>query len=160
MEFEVEWDEKERAKWGGVDPDEIDVERYIFFTLLSNREFDRNSMRIIGAEAYKDSFYRTNITPEKYKCSKCSSSNIKLWRQYQTFADNIELLCGSCALKDQNKTGPIDDNGRIKGEYGFTDQIGWLVPAVPTEDGDTFWGYTSVPSSGCRWWRNLPTNGK
>lgn len=40
---------------------------------------------------------------------------------------------------------------------GRTDQIGWRVPAVPTEDGSTFWGYTSVPDAGVRWWRDLPT---
>lgn len=37
-----------------------------------------------------------------------------------------------------------------------TDQIGWMVPAVPTEDGASFWGYTSVPQPGCAWWTNLP----
>ena len=34
--------------------------------------------------------------------------------------------------------------------------IGWLVPAVPTEEGNTFWGYTSVPYQGVYWWDNLP----
>jgi len=38
-----------------------------------------------------------------------------------------------------------------------TDQIGWRVPAVPTEDGKSYWGYTSVPQPGCDWWSNLPT---
>jgi hypothetical protein len=37
-----------------------------------------------------------------------------------------------------------------------TDQIGWRVPAVPTEENDTYWGYTSVPQPGCDWWYNLP----
>lgn len=40
---------------------------------------------------------------------------------------------------------------------GGTDQIGWRVPAVPTEEGDTYWGYTSVPEPGVQWWRLLPT---
>lgn len=41
--------------------------------------------------------------------------------------------------------------------HGRTDTIGWRVPAVPTEEGDTFWGYTSVPDAGVQWWRRLPT---
>ena len=47
----------------------------------------------------------------------------------------------------------------VTGELGRgrTDTIGWRVPAVPTEDGSTFWGYTSVPDAGCAWWRRLPT---
>ncbi len=40
---------------------------------------------------------------------------------------------------------------------GRTDQIGWRVPAVPTEDGEGFWGYSSVPDDGVKWWRALPT---
>lgn len=44
-----------------------------------------------------------------------------------------------------------------KENMGRCDQIGWLVPAVPTEEGDTYWGYTSVPQPGCDWWRDLPT---
>lgn len=27
-----------------------------------------------------------------------------------------------------------------------------------TEEGDTFWGYTSVPSDGVIWWKALPTS--
>ncbi len=38
------------------------------------------------------------------------------------------------------------------------DQIGWLVPAVPTKEGDTYWGYTSVPQAGVKWWERLPIN--
>ncbi len=43
-----------------------------------------------------------------------------------------------------------------KSEKERTDQIGWRIPAVPTEDGHSFWGYTSVPQSGCNWWYKLP----
>lgn len=89
-----------------------------------------------------------------YKCSKCRARGVKLWRQYQTMADFLELLCLACAEKDQKKE--LGDDG---------DQIGWLVPAVPTElpnaDGcipkaETFWGYTSVPGWGVKWWYDLP----
>ncbi|HOI96943.1 MAG TPA: hypothetical protein PLA19_00355 [Candidatus Pacearchaeota archaeon] len=40
---------------------------------------------------------------------------------------------------------------------GEGDQIGWLIPAVPAEGNDTYWGYTSVPQAGCNWWDKLPT---
>jgi len=102
-------------------------------------------------------FSYTQQTPSGYVCSACEARGVKLWRQYQTFAEHIELLCAECALKDQKKTGPIDDDGKRESNGMRSDQIGWLVPAVPTEDGGTFWGYTSVPESGVRWWRRLPT---
>lgn len=48
---------------------------------------------------------------------------------------------------------------RVAGSFsaGRTDQIGWRIPAVPTEEGDTFWGYASVPQAGYEWWCRLPT---
>lgn len=94
-----------------------------------------------------------------YKCATCGAKNCKLWRQYQTFADHIRLMCGPCALADQKKSGPIDNAGMIysKSLDQHCDQIGWLVPAVPTPDNETFWGYTSVPPEGVAWWRTLPS---
>lgn len=41
----------------------------------------------------------------------------------------------------------------------FEHIIGWLVAAIPTEDGETYWGFTSVPQEGANWWNNLPTRG-
>lgn len=99
--------------------------------------------------------YESGAVPAEYKCKKCGAHGVKLWRQYQTCADAIELLCAPCALHDQNETGPVGEDGLREGEYGRTDQIGWLVPAIPTEDLDTYWGYTSVPAPGVRWWRGL-----
>lgn len=84
--------------------------------------------------------------PEKYKCSKCGAAGVRLWRQYQTFADHIDLLCLACGEADQKrKIDPRETS------------IGWLVLAVPTADGsDTYWGYTSVPDDGLDWWKALP----
>lgn len=99
-------------------------------------------------------------TPKGYVCSKCQAKGVKLWRQYQTFADNIELMCAACAANNQSKDiSTMGKDGRHKGEFGIeSDQIGWLVPAVPTVEGDTFWGYSSVPQDGCDWWHALPVN--
>lgn len=166
MEFEVEWDEEERAKWGGVEPDEIDIERRVFYSVLlaPKEQRERDGMSIVGLEAYKDSFYRTGETPAGYQCSACGVVGLKLWRQYNTVASELDLLCGPCALKDQKHDGPIGEDGRCPTWIAphddkpiMTDQIGGLVPAIPTEDNSTFWGYTSVPASGVRWWRGLPT---
>jgi len=54
------------------------------------------------------------------------------------------------------KKGAPSDAIETKSNRESTDQIGWRIPAVPTEDGDTFWGYTSVPQDGCNWWARLP----
>ena len=86
-----------------------------------------------------------------YKCTKCGFSG-RLWREYNTFADQIELLCGQCAH---------DPNGEWVGKSGYLtgegDQLeGGLVPAIPTPDGKTFFGYTSVPQELVLAWYKLP----
>lgn len=103
--------------------------------------------------------YSNIETPSGYKCSKCSATGCKLWRDYQTFLDNQSLLCAKCAAEEQKKDiSTIDAKGRRETEHGGrTDQIGWRIPAVPTIEGDTFWGYSSVPQAGCDWWANLPS---
>ncbi|HYX22465.1 MAG TPA: hypothetical protein VFA98_16595 [Thermoanaerobaculia bacterium] len=103
--------------------------------------------------------YIDAAAPSGYKCQTCGAHGCKLWREYQTFADHTDLLCCDCAAKSQKKdVSTIDADGRrLTEEGGRTDQIGWFVPAVPTEEGDTYWGYTSVPETGCCWWRSLPT---
>lgn len=94
--------------------------------------------------------YSNPIPPDKYCCGECGAKGVKLWRDYNTFLEYQSLLCADCSEKEQNKQPK---------EYGrkIGDQIGWRVPAVPTEEGDTYWGYTSVPENGCDWWYNLPT---
>lgn len=108
--------------------------------------------------------YLNERVPTDYSCSSCKSTGCKLWRQYNTFVVHLGLLCVDCALADQKKDPEtlVDERGKHESvvgelEMGPTDQIGWLVPAVPTEDGESYWGYTSVPEAGCLWWRALPT---
>ncbi len=100
--------------------------------------------------------YSKNETPVDYKCAKCGATHVKLWREYQTVSP--QLLCAKCAGADQGKdiTG-IDAGGFCHSDMGKTDQIGWYVPAVPDEEGVGYWGYTSVPDAGVKWWRKLPT---
>lgn len=94
--------------------------------------------------------------PPPYVCDACGAKGCKLWRPYQSF--HVELFCAWCATRDQNKPGKIDADGFWHDDEieQKCDQIGWLVPAVPTDDG-SFWGYTSVPMDRVAWWRALPT---
>jgi hypothetical protein len=103
-----------------------------------------------------------------YMCSGCQRSGVKLWRDYNTCANVCELKCVECATPaqvayeaktytDENRKflGALDPDGLFMFRSG--DQIGGLVPAVPTPDGDTFWGYSSVPDEDVLWWYGLPT---
>lgn len=80
-----------------------------------------------------------------YKCADCGAEGVRLWREYQTFLDHPTLRCRACSEEHEGK----DLSG---------DQIGGLMPAVPSHDGETFWGYTSVPKAAANWWRSLPTS--
>jgi len=107
--------------------------------------------------------YKENSVPEGYVCSVCGATGCKLWRQYQTFL--IQLMRATCAGKNQDESVvDIDDNGRRACKYTSaadrrTDTIGWLVPAIPDEEEESYWGYTSTPMEGVTWWRQLPTLG-
>lgn len=105
--------------------------------------------------------YEVLETPTDYKCSVCGATECKLWREYNTF--NPALFCAPCAAKKQKKgiksiNAEGMRHGRICGySYIWTDQIGSYVPAVPDEEGLGYWGYTSVPETGCEWWKKLST---
>lgn len=101
-----------------------------------------------------------------YHCNKCKVRGVKLWRGVHGASDKDgnELLCASCLAPGDL----VSDNGtwqeppyKAKDAYGneipgmVTDQVkGWL-PAIPV--GDTYWGYTSVPSQDVEWWVGLLT---
>src|SRR5262245_24396902 len=90
--------------------------------------------------------YEKGEPPDGYRCARCGAVNCRLWRPYQSF--HIELLCADCGEADQNK--------KLEEEAPF--EIGWMVAAVPTEDdgAGVYWGYTSVPQAGIKWWLGLP----
>lgn len=99
----------------------------------------------------------------KYACGKCHVDGVKLWRGIHgcEFKGGYELLCAACLAPDQ----VVDDDGKTPWstkdasgkvhDMGKTDQVANGLPAVPV--GDTFWGYTSVPTADVRWWKALPT---
>jgi hypothetical protein len=101
--------------------------------------------------------YSSTDVPDKYICGKCGLISVKLWRDVVVSVTQVDLRCAMCL-----DAGPIDAEGYfIESKYGKTDQctteeLGSMLPAVPTEDESTYWGYTSVPQEGVLWWRNLP----
>lgn len=84
--------------------------------------------------------YDTDTAPPDYRCSVCNLNGVKLWRPCAS--SHVELKCAACS----GVTADLDDG----------DQIGWGVPAVPDEDGASWWGYASVPQAGIEWWYRLP----
>lgn len=115
--------------------------------------------------------YLNGVVPDNYYCGECLARDCKLWRPYQT--NHIQLYCADCAAADQGKnitamgddgkfvdsgTDGKDANGNTIITLEKTDTIGWLVPAVPTEDGTGYWGYTAIPEKGVKWWRRLPSH--
>lgn len=60
---------------------------------------------------------------------------------------------GWSGVLGKEPTGP---NIRFKSERERMDQVGRLLPAVMTAEGDTFWGYISVPPDALAWWYGLP----
>lgn len=111
---------------------------------------------------------KINYRQGDYVCSGCKRAGVKLWRDYNTFLDHCELKCVECATpaqvtyeaknytdKNRDCLGALDPDGLFMFRSG--DQLAGLVPAVPTPDGDTFWGYTSVPNEDVLWWYALPT---
>lgn len=103
---------------------------------------------------------------QKYICSVCGATDVKLWRR--SHDSNVEPTCATCSTKG-TRIGPVDEWGqvqscvdsRIKTDQLYDPSLGLpsLVPYVPDKDGST-WGYTSIPQAGVFWWRQLSTYSK
>jgi hypothetical protein len=90
--------------------------------------------------------YASGQAPPDYRYASCGAHGCKLWRLAYTM--DPDLFCVACA---EARTGD-----RLETGMGASDQIGGYVPAVPDEEGAGFWGYTSVPDTGVKWWHGLP----
>lgn len=96
-------------------------------------------------------------TPENYICAECGTKGVKLWREHAVTPNHQVLRCVECACKKACVTGTVGIDGRIKLESGeMTDQIGSLLPAIPTKELDGYWAYVSVPEKYIDWWKALP----
>lgn len=107
--------------------------------------------------------FQSGTVPKAYRCGTCGAHGVKLWREYQTFLSQQTLECASCVGKSQKKdVSEMNAEGQVPWVVapGFTPQwttsIGWRVPAVPTAEGDTMWGFSSAPYDALMWWRRLP----
>jgi len=106
-------------------------------------------LRLLMTEAgaiYPSMICPIDYLPHKswnYKCNDCGANECKLWREYQA----CNLLCANCVEK---RTKRKLDPERLH-------SIEWWIAAIPDEEGNGYWGYTSVPEAGVRWWNNLPT---
>ena len=97
-------------------------------------------------------------TPKGYKCGECGATGVKLWREWNTFLDYQTLRCVKCACGGKKQdiiTKEVHDVTAMDCQVQHP-KAGTLAAAIPTEEGDTYWGYTSVPTLGCIWWYNLP----
>jgi len=83
-----------------------------------------------------------------YKCTTCKLKGHRLWRRYQTIASKTKLLCAVCV---ENETGKL-----FRDLKEGCSAIEWWVAAIPTEDEETFWGYTSSPAHAVADWYLLP----
>lgn len=97
--------------------------------------------------------YQSTLVPTNYVCHKCEITGVKLWREYHAHLKDQSLLCSKCSGEEQRKdVSSITNEGKINN----SDQIGCRVPAVPTKENDTYWGYSFIPEEGQKWWKRLP----
>lgn len=134
--------------------------------------------KIHGEQSRKGSspFITTNIfkiikmkKAKPYKCRKCNKEGCKLWRTYMTF--DVDLLCVDCSVEEQKDpqvstafaalyaAGPIHfkEDGFYQSSVGYTDTIGWRVPAIPISSmPKAYWGVGGSSSQDYNTWSNLP----
>lgn len=87
--------------------------------------------------------------PAGYVCADCGAQGVKLWRPSH---DTGPLRCEDCGTKHEIAAGRSERSIRERRRA----TLGYLLPAVPDEDG-SMWGYSSVPEPFCIWWYRLPT---
>lgn len=89
--------------------------------------------------------------PSGYRCLICNAHGVRLWRDWNCIAVYITLRCYDCVIDK------AEDKKDVLGKKYTPEstQIDGLCAAIPTAEGDTFWGYSSAPAEGCVWWRSL-----
>lgn len=90
-----------------------------------------------------------------YKCHECGAHDLKLWRECQKIDFRTKLFCAACAEKNQQKEH--EENWKSQFLLGTGSGIGFLIPAIPKGE-NIFFGYSFIPESGMKWWKNLPKN--
>lgn len=93
---------------------------------------------------------RPHPTPKGYECSRCGRGGLRLFREYGH--GGKDLLCAPCVFVAERRSA---DCPVWPAPAAGSDWVLNLCAAVPTEDGFTFWGFSSVPEDGVRWWNRL-----
>ncbi len=101
------------------------------------------------------SYSERGQTPQGYVCAECGAQGVRLYRDYNTMVSHQTLRCRKCA-RDQYTSTDLKRWESYKSPNDKEHCIGGVVAAVPTEDGTTYWGYTSVSQAGVEWWDALP----
>lgn len=109
----------------------------------------------MGVKNLKTDYNSDAVAPD-YRCAECGVTGVKLWRLWIIGAWHI--TCARCtAAPKQIDISGMTPHGQIPGRYiPLTDQLNDRIPAIPTEKGDTWCGYTTVPQAGIAWWCRLP----
>jgi len=115
-----------------------------------------------GLQAFR---YADHAVPRGYVCENCKRSGCKLWRPLVPTSRPLEpipLRCADCACKTMGlDVARIDAKGhlpvRIGREIERIDQIGYWMPAIPTESGTDFLRPTVVSVEALAWWQRLPS---
>jgi hypothetical protein len=97
------------------------------------------------------------VSIDTYKCWGCGRMGVKLWRDSYPISAPIRLRCAACAAKREGVSlSDIAADGFRQTRHGRTDNIGLMVPAIPTTAPGLFWGYGAAPPEAVSWWNGLP----
>ena len=109
-----------------------------------------NSVRLL----VKKFDYSLAVIPTDYKCGHCGVVSCKLCREFNSPSSFIVLRCTSCAEVNQRRMHEAGWQSLFSQQCD--DQIGVFIPAVPKEDGLSYWSYIKIPQAGLDWWNKLP----
>lgn len=87
----------------------------------------------------------------KYECTECKAEGVKLWRTVASCAQAIDLYCRSCAKA--REVDQIKEYASFSRDTDFG--IGDLLPALPTEDNESFWFVACAPPEVIDRWQAL-----
>lgn len=103
-------------------------------------------------------------TTYTYGCEHCGATDIKLWRAYNAFLDQMDLRCFACLPAEDRGVFDPDRPSKALTYSGpavpdFHDYPNAIPAAGAPFTFSTCWGYTSVPLAGFKWWDALPVQG-
>jgi hypothetical protein len=92
--------------------------------------------------------YASPTPPPQYHCSKCGVHGVKLWRE--TFAIS-RFFAGPVRARSNPCPGTLILSRRSASGACARD----AKRIYTTDDGSSYWGYSSAPIRGVTWWCRL-----